>query len=160
MASKYSVTLKIDPELQRLLQAPEATIRPAMQEAMQYASEWFAGRARANAPIDNGDLRKSITYTIDNYTLSRVGTKMVYARIQEYGGTVVPKNKQVLAWIQGRRPPFSPADWAAAKQNGTARFAKHVRIPAKLYFKRTVVEAQQYIYKFYIDALQKILGHR
>nr|DAW41983.1 MAG TPA: tail component [Caudoviricetes sp.] len=63
------------------------------------------------APYDTGILRKSITTDITtNYGKVGVGGDIKYAKIQEYGGTIRPKNKKLLAW------KTKGGKWAFAKK--------------------------------------------
>lgn len=55
-----------------------------------------------NAPYDTGTLRRSISQDI-RQDYGKVGSNMPYARIQEYGGTIVPKRAKFLAWQKNGR---------------------------------------------------------
>ena len=67
--------------------------------------------AMEKAPYDTGNLRRDIgTRTYSDY--ARVGTtkSTPYAKIQEYGGIIRPKNKKFLAW------KTKGGKWAFAKK--------------------------------------------
>ena len=80
--------------------------------------------ARPAAPIDKGALRASIHVEDDEVTNTaawvNVGSELIYARIQEFGGVIEPKNKKFLSWLS---------------KDGSRIFAKRVHIPAQPYLR-------------------------
>lgn len=54
-------------------------------------------KAVTNAPYKTGTLRRSILSDV-TADIGKVGTNLPYARIREFGGTILPKNKKMLAW--------------------------------------------------------------
>lgn len=69
-----------------------------------------------------GDLARSIgrgEATEDGVDVGIVedGGTLKYATIQEFGGTIVPKTKKMLAWVtNGKRRNDPQAEWARAKK--------------------------------------------
>lgn len=53
--------------------------------------------ASRNAPYDTGTLRRSLLMDIKP-DKGKVGSNLPYAKIQEFGGTIVPKKKKLLMW--------------------------------------------------------------
>lgn len=108
------------------------------------AGQLVAQRAAKKAPVDTGRLQRSITYgtatttTVQQgrpYTTSGgkraidIGTNVIYARIQEFGGTipshtVYPVKASVLAFKWPNAPSGLPAG------AGGLHYFKKVTIPA------------------------------
>ena len=75
--------------------APEKT-KSALRKSLQQSSLFVQNDAKKLAPHDTGQLRRSITHKVHGYDYAEVGTNLVYAAIQEYGGTIKAKNKPYL----------------------------------------------------------------
>ena len=61
-------------------------------------------RAKQNAPVKTGTLRRSIhvasiTKLGPGRWESKTGPSVIYARQREFGGTIIPRNKSVLSWV-------------------------------------------------------------
>jgi hypothetical protein len=117
------------------------------------SGQLVAQRATGKAPIDTGRLKRSITYghatnnviqqgrpysTTGGRRAIDVGTNVIYARIQEQGGTIpamviTPRIKQVLAF----KWPNAPANLPAGK--GGLHYFKSVTRP------QITIKAQPYL---------------
>ena len=76
-------------------------------------------------PYKTGTLKRSITHDITERAdklIGTVGSNLVYARIQEYGGTILPKKGKYLRFMVN-------GSWVAVKQ---------VTIKPKLYLTRAI----------------------
>lgn len=88
-------------------------------------SRYLSGRPGLNSPT--GRLRSSINWQVSGQGDSRelrVGTNVIYGRIHEYGGTIVPKRARLLSFVIG----------------GKRIFAKQVTIPRRPYLQPSVDE--------------------
>lgn len=72
--------VKITDNSDKFLSALESQIKSALSEIADKAVE----SAKANCPVDTGNLRDSITYKQENGTLT-VGTDVEYGKYVEYG---------------------------------------------------------------------------
>lgn len=96
--------VKRDGKMERYIRAWES----GQRRGLVGAGEIIAQRARNLAPRDTGRLKRSIAvsapYPIAPYRFAvNVGTNVVYAPIQEFGGRIVPKQAKMLAIPVGDR---------------------------------------------------------
>lgn len=69
----------------------------AINKALKRTGEQMVIDSRRFAPVKKGNLRRSIQmHTGNRYVV--VGTDLIYAPIHEFGGTITPKAKKVLAF--------------------------------------------------------------
>jgi hypothetical protein len=114
-------------------------LRGAALKVADQGAVLLEGQGRRNASgrpgprVVSGTLRREILAspaeaTGTNSFRAEVVSGAVYGRIQEKGGTIVPKNRQFLSWIDA---------------GGTRHFALRVTLPARPYFTpaRAMVEA-------------------
>ena len=101
---------KLDAALKR---APKKTKR-LIQEGLKEAALDVQSDSKKNAPWDTGNLRRSITHEIKAMS-AKIGTDVVYAAIQEYGGEIRPVKGKYLTfkinghWVRttlSRIPPY------------------------------------------------------
>jgi len=126
---KISLKKKFTAKVKKLLDSPNGAevLRRAMEDGLERAGLYAQSEAVQRAPVRTGTLRRGIQLRREFSTKrKRVivgvnGKTIPYARIQEYGGIIVPKNKKFLAF----------------KVNGKMVFAKKVRIPAHPYIRPT-----------------------
>lgn len=113
-----------------------AAVRRAMggdglMDAAMNGGRVIQSQARINVPVDTGNLRASImTEPLEQKptrAVVQIGTDVIYARIQELGGTIKPKTAKMLSWIT---------------ENGERVFARAVRIKAQPYL-RPAVDTQR-----------------
>ena len=113
----------------------------AVKKTMAVVEEKAAGKA----PYDRGTLRRSIQQQSFGIKRGRVvgvvGSKLVYARIQEEGGVIRAKNKPFLVFQVG-------GNWVQVKQ---------VTIPASPYMKPAAVAARPKFAKFMGAAVESSL---
>lgn len=93
----------------------EQAVRGGILAGMRISAEGLKGDAKAQAPVDTGRLRASISSEVNESTYNaKVGTNVEYAEAVEFGTSksvvIVPKRAKVLSWIP--------------KHSGTADFAK------------------------------------
>lgn len=91
------------PELSKKLNALASLVKGAVLEnALLAGALIIQNAAIENAPYDTGSLRKSIHIEIiergSNYVKAKIGTDLVYAAIQEFGGTITAKNSPYLVF--------------------------------------------------------------
>lgn len=105
---KTAMAKKIEKKLALIASAPKKASKLAMVriglEAVNIATPL--------SPVLSGNLKRSLVSQPKTYSV-RFGSNLVYARIQDLGGTIVPKRKKMLAW----------------QKNGKWHFAKKVKIP-------------------------------
>ena len=81
--------------------------------------------AKRLAPKDTRTLTRSIfvseLYKLFGKRFVIIGTNVIYARIQEFGGVIKPRIAKMLSWVDRR--------------TGERRFAKEVTIPAQPYLR-------------------------
>lgn len=65
-----------------------------------------------------------------------------YARIHEFGGTIVPKVKKVLAFVLSGERPTDSEGWKLARKEGRAVFSMKSVIPARPYLTPAVKDEQ------------------
>lgn len=98
-----------------------------LMDAAMSGGRVIQSHARINAPVDTGNLRASIMAEPLQSTATgaevQIGTDSVYANIQEFGGTIVPKAAKMLSWIG---------------KNGERVFARAVQIKAQPYMRPAV----------------------
>ena len=75
--------------------APEKT-KAMLKKSLNQSSLFVQNDAKKLAPYNKGQLRRSITRKVHGYDYAEIGTDLVYARIQEEGGTIKAKNKPYL----------------------------------------------------------------
>jgi HK97 gp10 family phage protein len=90
------------PELERKLhQLAEGVAGEALANALMAGASCIESAAKEGAPRKAGNLARSIhkevTEKRDDYAEVAIGTDVIYAAIQEFGGTVTPKNAKNLA---------------------------------------------------------------
>lgn len=94
-----------------------------------------ASRGRPGLEVGLGTLVGSITVSPARSTRTRaevdVGPSVMYARIHEYGGVIVPLHAKVLSWID--------------EDTGERIFANMVHIPARPYMRPAVDENERSI---------------
>lgn len=74
-------------------------IEIAKMAILARATQEIRSRAIVKAPYDTGTLRESISAVLrNNYWKVGVDKNIPYARIQEYGWIIRPKNKKYLIW--------------------------------------------------------------
>jgi phage gpG-like protein len=95
--------------------------------AAMAAGRYIQSNARNYAPVDTGNLRASIQVEPDevkpNIAWVNIGTDVIYAAIQEFGGTIKPKVAKMLSWVD---------------KDGKRIFARAVQIKAQPYLRPAV----------------------
>jgi len=71
-----------------------------------YGQPWAPLKFRSGKPLlDRGHLRDSVVYQVSGDAVE-VGTNRPGARLHQFGGTIVPKNKKMLHFMVGGQPVF------------------------------------------------------
>ncbi len=111
---------RLDRKLQRLSAAVQADV---LERALHAGAQEIINSAQEKAPYQTGNLKRSLHSETTEKSGSRVvvvaGTDVEYAAMQEFGGTIVPK----------------VADMLAFEVKGKLVFAKSVTIPAHPYLR-------------------------
>lgn len=107
MAKKTRIRLKGSEELVRKLkQLAEITQGASTEGALRAGAMPIETRAKELAPYQSGSLRRSIHTEVKVSGASgkaQIGTDLIYAAIQEFGGTIAAKNAPYLTFqINGR----------------------------------------------------------
>jgi HK97 gp10 family phage protein len=102
MANDYRVTIQGKDELiTKLKQLGEVASQRNLELAVTAGALPIQNAAKDNAPMKTRTLSRSIhtevTESDESHATATVGTDLVYAAIQEFGGTIVPKNAKFLA---------------------------------------------------------------
>ncbi len=74
-----------------------ASAKNAMEDTMLDVQT--TAKSPGYVPYQTGDLKRSITHSVEasaNKITGSIGSNKVYARIQEFGGTIKPKNGKYL----------------------------------------------------------------
>lgn len=72
-----------------------------LENALRAGALRIEGPAKEKAPVLTGNLRRSIhteTSSGGEGAEAKIGTDVIYAAIQEFGGTIVPKTKPYLVF--------------------------------------------------------------
>jgi len=86
---------------------------------------------------NTGGLKNSVTTVADgSKPEARVEVRKVYARIQEYGGTIKPVRARLLHWVE----------------DGQDIFARSVTLPARPYFRPAIESSESAVVKAMSDA--------
>lgn len=99
-------------ELDKAIARAPAQAKKLIQLSLDQSALQVQNRAKQLAPFMSGNLRRSITKKI-HPGVAEVGTNLIYAAIQEFGGVIVPRAKKMLRF----------------KIDGKYVFAKQVKIP-------------------------------
>ncbi|MBA4541976.1 HK97 gp10 family phage protein [Thermoactinomyces daqus] len=100
----------------------------AVMQSVKNVLAYGVAQAKKNAPVKTGHLRRSIfNLSPVRPTGTRYGSAVVYARIQELGGTIKPKNKKYLRFVVDDKVVY----------------ARKVNIKGKHYLKRSADETQK-----------------
>ena len=103
----------------------------------------MAAAARARAPRKTGRLARSIRPRRVAKSAWSVGSDVIYARIHEFGGTIVPKKSRFLVFqVNGR--------WVRAKS---------VHIPARPYIRPALAESGRFIRDEFRQAGKRVTAH-
>ena len=118
-------------ELISAMRDAAARLSPAAETLTATVADAASTGARAGIlPVDpdrsTGALADSLTpvgpETADGISRSEIGSNLVYARIQNYGGTIVPNGHSGGGGL-----------WLRWEAGGEVHFAKKVTLPAKHY---------------------------
>lgn len=105
MADGLTFTIKIDDkELQKRFERWDKGVKQAVIKSLNQSALLVQNDAKSNAPVLRGKLRNSITSQLNKNDYSaKIGTDLIYARIHEFGGTIVPKKAKFLVFkIDGK----------------------------------------------------------
>jgi phage gpG-like protein len=97
----------------------------------------------AESRTQGAHLRQSIQVQVDGTKRVRIGTNVVYSRIQELGGVIRPRRARALSWID--------------PQTGARRFAQKVVIPARPYMGPGLMAAEKDIEDEFVVMHQELL---
>jgi phage gpG-like protein len=76
-------------DLRRALGKVDKTLARGMARVLRQTGKLIVSRARANAPVDDGDLRRSIKQSV-TAKRATIYSNAPYAAVHEYGGTIRP----------------------------------------------------------------------
>jgi len=116
MSDGFNVKIVGGPELARkLAQLSDVVAGKALERATLAGALLVQNAAKEKAPYRTGTLRRSIHSEVTETSKTRceveVGTDVVYARIQEYGGVIKPKGPHLLRWKDAKS-----GQWYTARQ--------------------------------------------
>lgn len=124
MGDRIRVELEGDKVLQRKLRLLEEQVQgQQLAAAVTAGALLIQDAAKVKAPARTGNLRRSIhteTASAPTRAEATVGTDAVYAAQVEFGGTIVPKRKRLLRWVD---------------ESGVEHFARSVTQPARPYLR-------------------------
>lgn len=112
-------------------------INQMLFDKMTLASEFVKDEAVRRVPKDTRNLEKSITkevITESGEVVGRIGTNVIYAAIQEFGGVIKAKVKDYLTF---------------QTKDGKWHKAKEVTIKAQPYLRPALLENKQKITNFF-----------
>lgn len=91
---------------------------------------------------NTGGLKNSVSTVVStSKPEAKVEVRKVYARIQEFGGTIVPRKAKVLHWMK----------------DGKHIFAKSVTLPPRPYFRPAIADNEEKIVKAMSDVAEMYL---
>lgn len=127
--AELKIEIEGSDELARKMAHLSKAVRTSIaKDAVDEGGAVIAFHAQLNArnkfsDRQRGQLRNSIrveSQTTPTGAVAEIGPHTVYARIQEYGGTIYPRRANMLHWVD---------------ENGQDHFAKSVTIPARPYLR-------------------------
>jgi len=151
---QFSIRVKGEKEVAAFFRALKGNAAAALVKGFRQAAIIVQRRAKENVQKlfysagrpwkKTGHLGRKIEYDVKEGTfgvVARVGTNLLYARIQEEGGKIVPKNRPFLAWrdIYGK--------WY---------FARMVKIPARPYMKPALWDSEDEVRQAVFDAIRDL----
>lgn len=170
MASDLTLNLREDPRTTRLFaQLPERVREVGIRKGLLKAAILLESHIKLTKLSGNplharsGRLRSSLAHRIDgrgDEQRAVVGTKLIYARIHEYGGIIRAKRAPYLVFpIKGirtvgargallKRPRLETTGWVRVKQ---------VTIPKRSYLRTGLAEKREEIIETVVGELQKSL---
>jgi phage gpG-like protein len=81
----------------------QMNLKEIVGDTVREAAEELREEAKQNAPTRSGELKSSIRITRLSGRSAKVGSKLVYAPVHEFGGTIRPKKGKVMRYqINGR----------------------------------------------------------
>lgn len=119
-------------------------IKEGMRVAMESSLMEVHGKSVQNSPFKTGNLRRSLQWKSEvgtNKIVGAVGTNLIYARMQEFGGTIVAKSAKFLVFKGSR-------GWASVKK---------VVVPAKHFLGKAITDSRESIRQRFsrIQAIKK-----
>lgn len=121
-----SVKVKVNVDWSKL-EAMDSKIKDRIRLGVNRLSLYGQSRAMTYSPVKTGHLRRSIHQIRRGSYGYGYKTNIIYAPIQEYGGTIKPKKAKVLKFRIGNK-------WVSAKQ---------VKLIGRYYMKRSVEDVKQ-----------------
>lgn len=144
--SDYTVELEGTDELLRNLNRISGDLRGKVaKEAVNAGALMIKDKAVQNAPVKTGNLRNSAiveSSATGNGAEAVVRFRMVYSRIQEFGGTITARNKPYLVY----------------QVKGHWRKSKSVKITGKHYLSRAINSEKGLAVKAMSDVVSAYLG--
>jgi HK97 gp10 family phage protein len=113
--ARVRATVSIRDSLQMLNRATDAVGAASVARALRDGAQVYQDGMRARAPHKSGALANSIQISQVSNTEYEVGTDLVYAQIQEFGGTIRPKGHPFLRFTIGDRVVFKRSVTLAAQ---------------------------------------------
>ena len=92
------------------------------------ANNTFSSKSTGGAGL-GGSIQTVVSKSTDTRAEVEVGPTVIYGRIQELGGIILPVHAKILSWVD----------------NGVRIFAKRVQIPARPYLRPAVDEHENEI---------------
>lgn len=130
----------------RKLENAKAKVSSATRDGVEESERLIIRKVRSNIHSRSGRLASSIHGTepedVEDDWVAEVSPNTVYARIQEEGGEIVPRDRHYLRWFSG----------------GKIHFATHVHIPGTHYFKRGVEGSRSEIVEIFRSSIEEALG--
>jgi phage gpG-like protein len=81
----------------------QMNLKEIVGDTVREAAEELREEAKQNAPARSGELKSSIRITRLTERSAKVGSKLIYAPVHEFGGTIRPKKGKVMRYqINGR----------------------------------------------------------
>lgn len=114
------------PQAKRLAERMPEEVDRGILEGLRKAILIAEQGAKVRAPVETGHLRRSIRSAVEANNLAWVGSDVIYARIQELGGTILPRRGKYLRFQIGTR-------WVTVP---------YVTIQGKHYLERGITENQ------------------
>lgn len=133
------ISIKVDVKEASFLKGEEK-MRRAIEQAIKNVTAYGVAQAKKYSPVKTGHLRRSIYNTPVTPTGSKYGSNVIYARIQEFGGTIKPKKAKRLRF----------------EIDGKVIFAKQVKIKGKHYLKRSADDTQKRVPELVRAAIRSV----